>query len=149
MIVHLRNEATIGYHHSSALKLKNTCRLFLTQCLFSWSSPVVPKVRIETKTEVEKGQKMCRAEGSQTGVAYLQHYVCLSVSVCSIGAWEKVRPMATIKNELSNLLPKIIHTIVIFSYVFWDLDREVFKLRYGWRSQKFGIRGSSHTIVNG
>jgi len=48
--------------------------------------------------------------------------------------------MANIKNELSNLLPKIIHTIVSFSYVSRGLGREVLKLRYGWRSKKFGIR---------
>ena len=40
------NEATIDYHHGSALKLRNrpACRYSLTQWLVSWSSPVVPKV---------------------------------------------------------------------------------------------------------
>jgi len=77
---------------------------------------VVPKVWIETQTKVEKGKKVGRAESSKTGAVYFQRYVSLSVSVCSIGNREK--GMANIKNELSNLLPKIIHTIVVFSYFF-------------------------------
>jgi len=52
------NEATIEYHHGSALKLRNTCRRSLTQRLVSWSSPVVPKVWVETP---KKG------EGSKNG----------------------------------------------------------------------------------
>jgi len=48
--------------------------------------------------------------------------------------------MADNKNEFTNLLPKIIHTILIFLYVFRGLGREVCKLGYGWRSKMFVFR---------
>jgi len=75
--------------------------------------PPLATPMVKTQTKVEKGQKMGRADASPTGAEYFQRYFCSSVSVC-IGIWAK-RKMANIKNELSNLLWKIIHKIVIFS----------------------------------
>jgi len=75
------NEGTIDYRHGSALQVRNSCRCSLTQRLVRWSSPVVHKVWVETKTRVEKGQQMGRAEAR---VVYFQRYHCFSVSVCSV-----------------------------------------------------------------
>jgi len=83
------NKATIDNHHGSAPKLRNTCRRSFTQRLVSWSIPVVPKVWVETQTKV-KGQKMRSADAIQTWAVYIQRYFCFSMSVCSIGTWEKL-----------------------------------------------------------
>jgi len=81
----------------------------------------------KTQRRMEKGQKLGRPEAIQTCDAFFQRYHCLSVSACNI------------RNELSNLLPKIIHTIIIFSYIFWGLGHEVFNKLRAWScSKKFG-----------
>ena len=73
------NEATIDSHHGS--EANNTCPRSLTQRLASWSSPVAPKVWVETEITAAKCQKMGHAEVIQTGVVYFQRYRCLSLSV--------------------------------------------------------------------
>jgi len=57
--------------------------------------------------------------------------------VC-LGTWDKSIPDT--ESELSNFLPKIIHTIIlIFSDAYWSLNGEVFtKLGFGSRSKKLG-----------
>jgi len=57
--------------------------------------------------------------------------------------------MADIKNELNNLLSKIIHAIIIIFIHFLGMNHEAFKFRYGWHSKEFGICWSSHAIVCG
>jgi len=79
-------------------KMRNACRRSITQRLVSWSSPVVPKVWVETRTRVAKGQKMGRAEVIQTGVVCFRRYHCLSV--CSLGTWEKSR-LLTLRTNLA------------------------------------------------
>jgi len=68
------NEATVYSHHGSAVKLRNVCRRNLAQLWFSWSSPVVPDILVETQTKVTKGQKMDRTEAVKTIVLYFQRY---------------------------------------------------------------------------
>jgi len=59
----------------------NTCRRSLTQRSASWSSPVAPKVWVETEITVAKCQKMGHAEGIHTGVVHFQRHHCLYLSV--------------------------------------------------------------------
>jgi len=72
------NEGKIKHHQGSALKLKHVSPQ-LTQRLVSLSSPVVPKVWVETQTRTANGQKTGRAEAIQAGVVYIQRYHYLSV----------------------------------------------------------------------
>jgi len=75
------NEATIDFHHVSAVKSRNTSRRTLTQRCVSWSIPMVPEISVETQTRATKGQKTSRAEAIQTEVLYFQRYRSLSLSV--------------------------------------------------------------------
>ena len=75
------NEATIDFHHVSAVKLRNTSRRNITQRWVSWFIPVVPEVSVETQTRATKGKKTDRAEAIQTEVLYFQRYRCTSLSV--------------------------------------------------------------------
>ena len=105
------NEATINYHHGSAAKFRNTCRRSLTQRLVRWSSPVVPKVRVETRTRVAKGQKLGRAQVIQTGVVCFQRHHCLSV--CSLDTWEKSR-LLTLRTNLATYCQNHSHNHYFF-----------------------------------
>jgi len=87
MIVHLRKRS---HNRILPARLCTKGRCIPIQQLVSWSSPVVPKVWVETQTKVEKSQKMGRAEASQAGAEYFQRYFCFSVSVC-VGTWAKGR----------------------------------------------------------
>ena len=104
-------EATINYHHGSAAKFRNTCRRSLTQRLVRWSSPVVPKVRVETRTRVAKGQKLGRAQVIQTGVVCFQRHHCLSV--CSLDTWEKSR-LLTLRTNLATYCQNHSHNHYFF-----------------------------------
>jgi len=68
MFVVFKNEATIDYHHGSALKLRNTCRRNLTQQLASWSNSVVLKVWVETRQRVAKDHKWVAPRWSKPGL---------------------------------------------------------------------------------
>jgi len=82
--VFAKTKPQFNYHHGSALKFRNTCRRNLTQRFFSWSSPVVPKVWVETQTKVEKGQKM--------GGAKARNWSCVFSTLCllfSVRLWHR------------------------------------------------------------
>jgi len=114
MVVYLRKRSPnrLLPRHCNKLRNKPTCRHSSTQRLVSWSSPVVPKVWTKTQRRVEKGQKIGRAEAIETAVVDFQCYLCLSVY--SVDTVLEKRVDCDIKNELSNMLPKIIHTINIY-----------------------------------
>jgi len=59
----------------------------LTKRLVSWPSQVFPKVGVEIQTREAND----RDQVVQTWVAYFQRCHCLTVSVCSVGTWEKSR----------------------------------------------------------
>ena len=106
------------YHHGSALKLRNIVAASLhngyiaTQRLVSWWIQWFRKYELKSEQEWRMVKISC-AEAIQNGVVYFRRYNCFSVSVCSVGTWDKTR-IAFIKNEHSNLLPKFIHAIFIF-----------------------------------
>ena len=136
------NAATIDFYHGSAIcnKLRNRppCRRSLTQRLVSWSRPEVSKVWIKTQGKVEKGQKIGRATAIQTGVTNFQLHHYLSVSVCSRDTWEKSR-LLTLKTNLATCCQKSSTLPMLFSYVVWGLNHQVFtKLKFGSHSKKFG-----------
>ena len=121
--------------HGSAVKFRNTCRRSLTQRLVSWSSPVVPKVWVETRTRVAKGQKMGRAQVIQTGFVCFQRHHCLSV--CSLDTWEKSR-LLTLRTKLATYCQNHSHN----HYFFIRFLRRVHQTQ-----KNLGNRWSSHSSV--
>jgi len=131
------NEATINYHHGSAVKFRNTCRRSSTQRLVSWSSLVVPKVWVETRTRVAKGQKMGCAQVIHTGVVFFQRHH--SLSVCSLYTWKKSR-LLTLRTYLATYCQNHSHNHIFF----------IRCLRRVHQTQKnLGNRWSSHSSVSG
>jgi len=123
------NEATIHYHHGSALKFRNTCRRNLTQRFFSWSSPVLPKVWVETQTKVEKGQNM---DGPKA-----RNWSCVFSTLCllfSVRLWHRYmrKRWLTWKMNLATCYLKITNTIVL--------------LRFGSRSSNWDMGGTQKSL---
>jgi len=101
------NEATIDYHHGSALKLRNrpACRYSLTQWLVSWSIPVVPKVWVETQIRVAQGQNYAAPRRSKPELHIFKvTTACLCLSG-SVGTWEK-NSLLTLKMILASYCRK-------------------------------------------
>jgi len=81
---------------------------------------------------------MGRAEAIQTEVVHFQHYNCLSLSIFSVGTWEK-SGLLTLKMTLTTYSTAKAFQSLFSSYVFWGLGREVFtKHRFG-RAQKSSV----------
>jgi len=147
VIVHLRKRS----HNwlMSALKwfctkVRKYWRCSIKQQLVSWSSPVVPSYGSKPK----HWWRIRVKNGWRRGDPNLSCMYPKLLQLLCVHLQHRHLRKANIKNKLSNLLPKIIHTIVSFSYVFWDWGREVFKLI--WVALKrVCIPRSSYAIVNG
>jgi len=68
MVAYLRKRSHKLFSPRHWSEVNNTCRRSLTQQSASWSSPVAPKVWVETEITVAKCKKMVNAEAIQTGV---------------------------------------------------------------------------------
>jgi len=141
------NEATIDFHHVSAVKLRNTSRRNITQRWVSWSIPVVPEISVETKQGQRRVKK--RTEASQTEVLFVFSTLPLFVFVCNVSTWEKSE-MLTFKNELSNLLPKSPIRSLFFFIICLRLGSlcSVFSPNSDLGSKKFGNCWSGHSGVS-
>ena len=81
VVVYLRKRSHKRFSPRVWSEVNNACRRSLTQRSPSWSSPVAPKVWVETEITVANCQKMGHVEGIQTEVVHVQRHHCLSLSV--------------------------------------------------------------------
>jgi len=83
MFVYLRKRSHNRFSPRLWSEVNNTCRRSLTQRSASWSSPVAPKVLVETEITVAKCEKMGHAEAIQRSKKFGNRYS----SYFSVSGW--------------------------------------------------------------